>query len=142
VQSSSHPASARPSSAVLRATVRKRISPERAIALSILLISFPLRHRWLAYAYWHAKESLHTAIALNFRELARQGVNENPILPPLVKRSMAGGVQSPQAGVGGCVEAILPSLSPCRVMTIASSLVLQSISYIHFQLCVCRAANE
>jgi hypothetical protein len=66
----------RPASAVVRAFCAKRISLEHAITLSILFIGFLSGTVGLAYAYWHAKESLHTTLGLNFRELARQSADK------------------------------------------------------------------
>ncbi|MGQ0812680.1 MAG: ATP-binding protein [Nitrospiraceae bacterium] len=52
--------------------MRKRISLQSLITLSVLSIGLLSGTIGLAYAYWHAKQSLQTTIGLTFQELSRQ----------------------------------------------------------------------
>jgi PAS domain S-box-containing protein len=56
--------------------VSKRISLERSITLSILVIGLLSGTVGLAFAYWHAKQSLRTTLGLNFQELARHSADK------------------------------------------------------------------
>jgi len=53
-----------------------RISLQRLITLSILLIGLLSGALGLGYAYWHAKETRRTTIGLYFQELARHGADK------------------------------------------------------------------
>jgi hypothetical protein len=55
--------------------MRKRVSLERSITLSILSIGLLLATIGLLYAYWHAKTALRDTIGVTFQELARQSAN-------------------------------------------------------------------
>ena len=54
----------------------KRISLQRLITLSILLIGLLSGTLGLGYAYWHAKETRRTTIGLYFQELARHSADK------------------------------------------------------------------
>jgi PAS domain S-box-containing protein len=55
--------------------MRKRVSLERSITLSVLSIGLLLGTIGLLYAYWHAKTALRDTIGVTFQELARQSAN-------------------------------------------------------------------
>lgn len=69
-----------PSMAVSRithlCTMRKRVSLQRSITLSVLSIGLLYGAFGLAYAYWQTKQSFHVAIGLGFQELARQSADK------------------------------------------------------------------
>ena len=48
----------------------ERVSLQRSITLSILLIGLLSGTFWLGYSYWHAKHTLRHTIGLYFQELA------------------------------------------------------------------------
>ncbi|MER3425262.1 MAG: hypothetical protein C4293_20585, partial [Nitrospiraceae bacterium] len=54
----------------------KRISLQRSITWSVLLIALLAGTLGLAYAYWHAKQSLRTTIGLNFQALAHHSADK------------------------------------------------------------------
>jgi len=56
--------------------MRKRVSLHRLLTSSVLSIGLFTGAVGLAYAYWHAKESLRDTIGLNFQELARQSADK------------------------------------------------------------------
>ncbi len=56
--------------------MRKRVSLQRLITLSVLSIGLVTGMFGLAYAYWQAKQSLRETIGLTFRELARQSADK------------------------------------------------------------------
>lgn len=56
--------------------MRKRVSLQRLITLSVLSIGLFTGTVGLGYAYWHAKHSLRTTIGLTFQELAHQSADK------------------------------------------------------------------
>ena len=56
--------------------MRKRVSLQRSITLSILSIGLLSGTCGLAYAYWETKHSFREAIGLGFQELARQSADK------------------------------------------------------------------
>jgi PAS domain S-box-containing protein len=56
--------------------MRKRVSLQRLITLSVLSIGLLSGAFGLAYAYWETKHSLREAIGLGFQELARQSADK------------------------------------------------------------------
>jgi len=56
--------------------MRKRVSLQRLVTLSVLSIGLFTAAFGLAYAYWQAKHSLRDSIGLTFQELARQSANQ------------------------------------------------------------------
>ncbi|MEO5955953.1 MAG: cache domain-containing protein [Nitrospiraceae bacterium] len=56
--------------------MRKRVSLQRSITLSVLSIGLLYGAFGLAYAYWQTKHSFHAAIGLGFQELARQSADK------------------------------------------------------------------
>jgi two-component system, NtrC family, sensor kinase len=56
--------------------MRKRVSLQRLITLSVLSIGLFAGTVGLGYAYWHAKHSLRTTIGFTFQELARQSADK------------------------------------------------------------------
>ena len=56
--------------------MRKRVSLQRSITLSILSIGLLSGAFGLAYAYWETKHSFREAIGLGFQELARQSADK------------------------------------------------------------------
>ncbi len=56
--------------------MRKRVSLQRSITLSVLSIGLLSGIFGLAYAYWQAKQSLRATIGLTFQELARQSADK------------------------------------------------------------------
>jgi PAS domain S-box-containing protein len=56
--------------------LRKRVSLQRSITLSVLSIGVLSGAFGLAYAYWQTKHSLREAIGLGFQELARQSADK------------------------------------------------------------------
>ena len=59
-----------------RCPMRKRVSLQRSITLSILSIGLLSGAFGLAYAYWQTKHSFREAIGLGFQELARQSADK------------------------------------------------------------------
>ena len=57
-------------------TMRKRVSLQRSITLSVLSIGLLYGAFGLAYAYWQTKHSFRAAIGLGFQELARQSADK------------------------------------------------------------------
>lgn len=60
--------------------MRKRVSLERSITLSVLSIGLLLGTIGLVYAYWHAKTSLRQTVGVTFQELARQSAGNVGLL--------------------------------------------------------------
>lgn len=56
--------------------MRKRVSLQRLVTLSILSLGLLTGSLGLAYAYWQAKHSLRTGIGLTFQELAHQSADK------------------------------------------------------------------
>ena len=56
--------------------MRKRVSLQRSITLSVLSIGLLSGAFGLAYAYWQTKHSFREAIGLGFQELARQSADK------------------------------------------------------------------
>jgi hypothetical protein len=56
--------------------MRKRVSLQRSITLSVLSIGLLSGAFGLAYAYWQTKLSFREAIGLGFQELARQSADK------------------------------------------------------------------
>ena len=56
--------------------MRKRVSLQRSITLSVLSIGLLSGAFGLAYAYWQTKDSFREAIGLGFQELARQSADK------------------------------------------------------------------
>ena len=56
--------------------MRKRVSLQRSITLSVLSIGLLSGAFGLAYAYWQTKQSFREAIGLGFQELARQSADK------------------------------------------------------------------
>jgi len=56
--------------------MRKRVSLQRSITLSVLSIGLLSGAFGLAYAYWQTKYSFREAIGLGFQELARQSADK------------------------------------------------------------------
>lgn len=56
--------------------MRKRVSLQRSITLSVLSIGLLSGTFGLAYAYWQTKDSFREAIGLGFQELARQSADK------------------------------------------------------------------
>ncbi len=56
--------------------MRKRVSLQRSITLSVLSIGLLSGAFGLAYSYWQTKHSLREAIGLGFQELARQSADK------------------------------------------------------------------
>ena len=61
---------------ILRCPMRKRVSLQRSITLSVLSIGLFSGAFGLAYAYWQTKHSFSEAIGLGFQELARQSADK------------------------------------------------------------------
>ena len=59
-----------------RCPMRKRVSLQRSITLSVLSIGLLSGAFGLAYAYWQTKHSFREAIGLGFKELARQSADK------------------------------------------------------------------
>ena len=59
-----------------RCPMRKQVSLQRSITLSVLSIGLLSGAFGLAYAYWQAKHSFREAIGLGFQELARQSADK------------------------------------------------------------------
>ena len=59
-----------------RCPMRKRVSLQRSITLSVLSIGLLSGAFGLAYAYWQTKHSFREAIGLGFQELARQSADK------------------------------------------------------------------
>jgi PAS domain S-box-containing protein len=57
-------------------TMRKQVSLQRSITLSVLSIGLLYGAFGLAYAYWQTKHSFRAAIGLGFQELARQSADK------------------------------------------------------------------
>ena len=60
----------------LLCAMRKRVSLQRLVTLSVLSIGLLTGMFGLAYAYWQAKHSLRTTIGLTFQELAHQSADK------------------------------------------------------------------
>ncbi|HSQ91427.1 MAG TPA: cache domain-containing protein, partial [Nitrospiraceae bacterium] len=60
--------------------MRKRVSLQRSITLSVLSIGLLSGAIGLAYSYWQTKHSLREAIGLGFQELARQSADKVGLL--------------------------------------------------------------
>jgi PAS domain S-box-containing protein len=60
--------------------VAKRIRLHHSITLAVLVIGLLSGTLGFGYAYWHAKQSLHAIIGLNFQELARQSADKVGLL--------------------------------------------------------------
>ncbi len=60
----------------LSCCMRKRVSLQRLVTLSVLSIGLLAGTIGLAYAYWYAKQSLRAAIGLTFQELAHQSADK------------------------------------------------------------------
>ena len=56
--------------------MRKQVSLQRSITLSVLSIGLLSGAFGLAYAYWQTKHSFREAIGLGFQELARQSADK------------------------------------------------------------------
>ena len=56
--------------------MRKRVSLQRLVTLSVLSLGLLTGTIGLAYAYWQAKHSLRATIGLTFQELARQSADK------------------------------------------------------------------
>ena len=59
-----------------RCPMRKRVSLQRSITLSVLSIGLLSGAFGLAYSYWQTKHSFREAIGLGFQELARQSADK------------------------------------------------------------------
>src|SRR5207237_6515442 len=57
-------------------TMRKQVSLQRSITLSVLSIGLLSGAFGLAYAYWQTNHSFREAIGLGFQELARQSADK------------------------------------------------------------------
>ncbi len=57
-----------------------RVSPQRLITLSVLSVGILSGTVGLAYAYWHAKQSLQTMVGITFQEIARQSADKTALL--------------------------------------------------------------
>ena len=88
--------------------MRKRVSLQRLITLSVLSIGLLSGTLGLAYAYWQAKQSLRTTVGLTFQELARQSADKAALILakeiewverlsalPEVREAVKGGVRLP-----------------------------------------------
>ncbi len=88
--------------------MRRRISLQSVITLSVLSIGLLSGTIGLAYAYWHAKQSLQATIGLSFQELARQSADKVALILakeiewverlsalPEVRGAVKGGVRLP-----------------------------------------------
>jgi len=88
--------------------MRRRISLQSLITLSVLSIGLLFGTIGLAYAYWQAKQSLQTTIGLTFQELARQSADKVALILakeiewverlsalPEVRGAVKGGVRVP-----------------------------------------------
>ena len=57
-----------------------RVSLQRLITLSVLSVGILSGTVGLAYAYWHAKQSLQTTVGITFQEIARQSADKTALL--------------------------------------------------------------
>ncbi len=57
-----------------------RVSLQRLIILSVLSVGILSGTVGLAYAYWHAKQSLQTIVGVTFQEIARQSADKTALL--------------------------------------------------------------
>lgn len=57
-----------------------RVSLQRLITLSVLSVGILSGTVGLAYAYWHAKQSLQTTVGITFREMAHQSADKAALL--------------------------------------------------------------
>lgn len=57
-----------------------RVSLQRLITLSVLSVGVLSGTVGLAYAYWHAKQSLQTTVGITFQEIARQSADKAALL--------------------------------------------------------------
>ncbi len=58
----------------------QRVSLQSLITLSVLSVGILSGTVGLAYAYWHAKESLQTTVGITFQEIARQSADKTVLL--------------------------------------------------------------
>jgi PAS domain S-box-containing protein len=60
--------------------MRKRVSLQRLITLSVLSLGLLSGTIGIAYAYWQAKQSLRTTIGVTFQELAHQSADKTALI--------------------------------------------------------------
>ena len=60
--------------------MRQRVSLQSLITLSVLSVGMLSGTVGLAYAYWHAKQSLQTTVGITFQEIARQSADKTALL--------------------------------------------------------------
>jgi hypothetical protein len=60
--------------------MRKRVSLERLITLSVVVIGLLFGASGLAYTYWYAKDTRRQIVGLTFQELARQSAENVGLL--------------------------------------------------------------
>ena len=60
--------------------MRQRVSLQSLITLSVLSVGILSGTVGLVYAYWHAKQSLHTTVGITFQEIARQSADKAALL--------------------------------------------------------------
>ncbi len=60
--------------------MRQRVSLQSLITLSVLAVGLFSGTVGLAYAYWHAKQSLHATVGITFQEIARQSADKAALL--------------------------------------------------------------
>ena len=58
----------------------QRVSLQRLITLSVLSVGILSGTVGLAYAYWHAKQSLQTTVGITFQEIAHQSADKAALL--------------------------------------------------------------
>lgn len=60
--------------------MRQRVSLQSLITLSVLSVGILSGTVGLAYAYWHARQSLHTTVGITFQEIVRQSADKAALL--------------------------------------------------------------
>ncbi len=60
--------------------MRQRVSLQSLVTLSVLAVGMVSGTVGLAYAYWHARQSLQTTVGITFEEIARQSADKAALL--------------------------------------------------------------
>lgn len=60
--------------------MRQRVSLQSLVTLSVLAVGLVSGTVGLAYAYWHARQSLQTTVGITFQEIARQSADKAALL--------------------------------------------------------------
>lgn len=64
----------------MAAVMRQRVSLQSLVTLSVLAVGLVSGTVGLAYAYWHARQSLQTTVGITFQEIARQSADKAALL--------------------------------------------------------------